>query len=157
MLKLTRKSDYGLIALQHLIRHSREESASAQKISRLYSIPLPLLSKILQKLARSGLLAAAPGAAGGYRLARDPRLINALEVVRSLEGPVLTTRCEAGSLACARRAICTIRKPIRQVNQRIIELLEGITLSDLVDPGVELPPHPAGREKIGLRGNLLPR
>ena len=58
MLKLTKKADYGLIALRHLAMTaaSPRTSASAKDIADAYGIPLPLLSKILQKLARGGLL-----------------------------------------------------------------------------------------------------
>jgi len=55
MLKLTKKADYGLIALKHLVVHG-PESSSAKEIADLYGIPLPLLSKILQKLAKNGFL-----------------------------------------------------------------------------------------------------
>jgi Rrf2 family protein len=138
MLKLTKKSDYGLIALQHLAQLPRGESASAKEIADRYSIPQPLLSKILQKLARHGFLLAEQGSNGGYRLARDPLLINTFEVIRSLEGPVLTTRCEGSTQACGRRTICTVREPLRRVNERIIELLESIPLAELA----ERPPQP---------------
>jgi len=91
MLKLTRKADYGLIALRHLARN--REGASAKEIAAVYGIPTPLLAKVLQKLARNGLLTAAYGTNGGYRLARDPRTINALEVVRAIDGPIVLTSC----------------------------------------------------------------
>lgn len=72
MLKLTKKADYGLIALRHLAVDRARGSASAREIACRYRIPLPLLSKVLQKLARSGLLAAEPafGAATGWRATR---------------------------------------------------------------------------------------
>ena len=57
MLKLTKKADYGLIALRHLaVGSNGRRSASAKDIADAYRIPLPLLSKVLQKLARAGLL-----------------------------------------------------------------------------------------------------
>ena len=56
MLKLTKKADYGLIALRHLAVARPRASASAKDIADSYGIPLPLLSKVLQKLARGGLL-----------------------------------------------------------------------------------------------------
>ena len=56
MLKLTKKADYGLIALRHLAVARPRASASAKDIADSYRIPLPLLSKVLQKLARGGLL-----------------------------------------------------------------------------------------------------
>ena len=57
MLKLTKKADYGLIALRHLATsRGARGSASAKDIAAAYRIPLPLLSKVLQKLCRAGLL-----------------------------------------------------------------------------------------------------
>ena len=78
MLKLTKKADYGLIALRHLAGPARGQTrwartASAKDIAAAYRIPLPLLSKVLQKLARAGLLLSEQGTNGGYRLARDAR------------------------------------------------------------------------------------
>jgi|SRR5664279_2862580 Rrf2 family protein len=137
MLKLTKKSDYGLIALQHFALQPASRSASAKEIADRYSIPLPLLSKILQRLARNGFLIAEQGSTGGYRLGRHPRLINTLEVIRSLEGPVLTTRCATSERACGRQMICTVREPLRKVNERIMELLEGISLEELAGPADE--------------------
>ena len=72
MLKLTKKADYGLIALKHLAVNS-PGSASAKEIADTYGVPLPLLSKILQKLAKAGFLRSEHGTNGGYKLARDPR------------------------------------------------------------------------------------
>ena len=91
MLKLTKKADYGLIAVTHLSRRTgavvgRPNTASAKDIADLYKIPLPLLSKVLQTLVRNGVLTSEQGAAGGYRLARDPHEINTLEVIRSIVG-----------------------------------------------------------------------
>ena len=70
MLKLTKKADYGLIALKHLAV-KREGSSSAHEIADTYGIPLPLLSKILQKLCKAGFVKSEHGTNGGYRLEED--------------------------------------------------------------------------------------
>src|SRR5678809_659996 len=97
MLKLTKKADYGLIALRHLACQAQNGSikvtGSAKEISDRYRIPLPLLSKVLQTLVRNGLLVSEQGATGGYKLARDPHEITALEVIRSIDGPIILTQC----------------------------------------------------------------
>ena len=69
MLKLSRKADYGLISLKHMA--TKKSSASAREIAAAYGIPLPLLAKVLQKLARTGFLQSENGANGGYRLRRQ--------------------------------------------------------------------------------------
>src|SRR5260370_26400232 len=63
MLKLTKKADYGLIALKHLAVNG-QGSSSAKEIADTYGIPLPLLSKILQKLAKNGFLRSEHGTNG---------------------------------------------------------------------------------------------
>jgi len=92
MLKLTKKADYGLIALKHLAVNG-PESSSAKEIADTYGIPMALLSKILQKLVKEGFLASEHGTNGGYKLAREAREITALEVIRAIDGPIFMTAC----------------------------------------------------------------
>ncbi len=72
MLKLTKKADYGLIAVRHLAERFPATACSAKEIARAYGIPTELLAKILQKLAKNGLLVSQHGTNGGYALARRP-------------------------------------------------------------------------------------
>jgi Rrf2 family protein len=131
MLKLTKKADYGLIALKHLTVTPQGSSASAKEIADAYAIPLPLLSKVLQKLARSGFLRSEHGTNGGYRLARDPRTVSALEVIRTLDGPIILTSCFTREGECGQSERCTVREPLRRVHEGILQLLSSITLVDL--------------------------
>jgi Rrf2 family protein len=68
MLKLTKKSDYGLIALRHLAEQGREPGATTKEIAEAYRIPVPLLAKVMQTLCRGGFLVSMQGNNGGYRL-----------------------------------------------------------------------------------------
>jgi Rrf2 family protein len=131
MLKLTKRADYGLIALRHLAAGPAEHSASAKEIADRYGIPLPLLSKVLQKLVRGGFLRSEQGTNGGYRLARDPRTLSTLEVVRSIDGPIILTSCFAGQKQCGQSVTCTVREPLRRVHEGILRLLDNISISDL--------------------------
>jgi len=133
MLKLTKKADYGLISLRHLAT-SRQASASAKDISEAYRIPLPLLSKVLQKLVKAGLLFSEQGTNGGYRLARDPHEISALDVIRTLDGPIILTHCfteHAEPIQCDQSSLCPVREPLRKVHEGILRLLSGISISDM--------------------------
>jgi Rrf2 family protein len=137
MLKLTKKADYGLIALRHLA--GERGGASAKDIADSYGIPLPLLSKILQKLARSGLLISEQGTHGGYRLARDPHEITTLEVIRTIDGPIILTQCFTEHTACDQSDRCTVREPLRKVHEGILRLLSSITISDLSREDMPVP------------------
>ena len=135
MLKLTKKADYGLIALRHLATgRGARGSASAKDIAVAYRIPLPLLSKVLQKLCRAGLLISEQGTNGGYRLGRDPHDITTLEVIRTIDGPIILTQCfteHDEPIECEQSALCPVREPLRKVHEGILRLLSGISIADL--------------------------
>src|SRR5438128_2485053 len=114
MLRLTKKADYGLIALKHLTVNHQRSSVSAKEIADAYGLPLPLLSKILQQLTRKGFLSSEQGINGGYRLARDPRNITALEVIRTIDGPIILTECFTEHGHCDQSHKCTVRAPLRK-------------------------------------------
>ena len=130
MLRLTKKADYGLIAVKHL---AERRSASAKEISHCYGLPLPLLAKVLQKLARQGLLESTYGTNGGYRLAREPRMISALEVIRAIDGPTILTTCSTHSGGCHQAGKCTVQAPLRKIQNSILTLLDSITISEMRD------------------------
>jgi Rrf2 family protein len=131
MLKLTRRADYGLISLKHLAVCNR--SASAKEISDAYGLPLPLLSKVLQRLARTGFLQSEHGTNGGYRLRRKPSEISALEVIRTIDGPIFLTSCFTGADDCGVASRCNVREPLRKVHEGIQRLLAGISIADMCD------------------------
>jgi Rrf2 family protein len=151
MLKLTKKADYGLIALCHLSRRATASAteanpfgstASAKDIAELYRIPLPLLSKVLQTLVRNGLLASEQGALGGYRLARSPHDITTLEVIRTIDGPIILTDCfteHSRHAQCDQTHSCPVRQPLRKVHEGILQLLSSITVADLSSEEMSMP------------------
>lgn len=143
MLKLTKKADYGLIALCHLASgRALRSSASAKDISEAYRIPLPLLSKVLQKLTKTGMLISEQGTNGGYRLGRDARDISSLEVIRTIDGPIILTHCfteHEGEKECGQSTLCPVREPLRKVHEGILRLLSGITIADLAEDDVQFP------------------
>lgn len=147
MLKLTKKADYGLIALRHLgsRRSAREGTASAKDIADTYRIPLPLLSKVLQSLVRNQLLISEQGASGGYRLARDPEDIHTLEVIRAIDGPIILTQCfteHTDQHECDQSEYCPLREPLRKVHEGIMRLLSSITIADLCSDDMPIPAIP---------------
>ncbi len=133
MLRLTKKADYGLMALKYLAEHDGEPSLSAKDIAEAYHIPPQLLAKILQKLTREGLLHSHAGMNGGYSLARQAQDISAFEVIRAIDGPLFITSCTTGTSVCDLTASCTIKEPLARVSESIVELLRNTRISDLLD------------------------
>jgi Rrf2 family protein len=133
MLKLTKKADYGLIAMKHLAEHSGSGSCSAKDVADSYGIPPEAMAKILQRLVKAGLLHSQHGTNGGYTLARDPARISAFEVIKAIDGPLLITSCVTVRGECDQSERCNIREPLRRVNHSIEEVLRRITISEMKD------------------------
>ncbi len=134
MLRLTKKADYSLIALRHFALRfaDRGGSVSAKEVADLCGIPLPVLSKLLQKLGKSGFLVSEYGTNGGYRLARDPRRISALEVIRAIDGPIVLANCFTEDAHCGHSGRCTVKRPLRKIHEGILRLLEGVSIQDML-------------------------
>lgn len=146
MLRLTKKADYSLIALRHFAARQRETggAVSAKEVSDTCGIPLPVLSKLLQKLGKSGFLVSEYGTNGGYRLARDARLISALQVIRAIDGPIVLANCFTADAHCHHAEKCTVQRPLRRIHEGILRLLDGVSIEDMLegserDPAGSLP------------------
>jgi Rrf2 family protein len=133
MLRLTKKADYGLMSLKFLAERPELASHSAKDIADAYGIPPQLLAKILQRLAKVGLLASHAGINGGYSLARPAAEITAFEVIRAIDGPLFITSCDNGLRQCDLNDSCTIKEPLRKVNDSIAEVLKALSIADLCE------------------------
>jgi FeS assembly SUF system regulator len=134
MFKLSKKADYGLIAVKHLAMHRSENHAcSANEIAEEYGISTTLMAKVLQKLARHALVGAKHGSTGGYQLAKDPDRISALDVITAIDGPVLITSCVTNHGNCDATSRCSVREPLRRVNDSVMQVLSTVTISQMCD------------------------
>src|SRR6266496_6344576 len=117
MLKLTKKADYGLMAMRHLAEHGHGAVCSAKDVAESYGIPQEALAKILQRLAKAQLLISQHGSNGGYTLARDAKTISAFEVIQAIDGPLFITSCVTVRGECGQTHRCMVREPLRKVNE----------------------------------------
>lgn len=131
MFKLSKKADYGLIAVKHLAMHRNEHACSANEIADEYGISTTLMAKVLQKLARQNLVAAKHGSTGGYQLSKTPDQISALEVITAIDGPVLITSCVTSHGNCDATSKCSVREPLRRVNESILNVLNTVTIAQM--------------------------
>ena len=141
MLKLTKRTEYGLIALVHLAdrtKVSATDVVSARAIGDQFPVPRRLLAEALKALQVAGLLESTRGAQGGYRLARPAADISLGDIVTILEGAPALTSCAglgaaAGDGACEVEPVCPIRTPLSRLRAGIWTLLEGVSLQALAD------------------------
>ncbi len=147
MLRLSKKADYALMAMKHLAVHGDRGASSAREIAGQYDIPIELLAKVLQRLARRGLLISQQGTRGGYQLARMPALISVADVIQAVDGPVAVTACSAQEGSCEQYAKCNVRDPLWRVRERILNALGECTIAELAAEPVEAP-APAVRTAV---------
>ncbi len=133
MIRMTKQTDYGFVLLTRLAAEPGR-ALNAPELAGETKLPLPMVSKILKLLVRSGLLASHRGVKGGYSLARPAVEIHAAEILRALEGAVALTVCVEGSPGeCDREPFCTVRGPWQRINKAVFEALAGVTLAELAD------------------------
>ena len=145
MLRLSKKADYALMAMKHLALRGDRGSSSAREIAELYDIPIELMAKVLQRLARRGLLASHQGTRGGYQLARVPSLISVADVIQAIDGPVTVTACSDEAGQCEQFAKCNVRDPLWRVREKILSALGECTIAELA---ADVPPPPPAKAAV---------
>ena len=88
-MKISRSIGYALIAAGHVAMNCKEKAVLSSAIAKEYAIPLEYLLKILQQLVRGGVLRSKRGPRGGFTLARPAEEITMLEIIESVDGPMV--------------------------------------------------------------------
>lgn len=135
MIRLSRKSEYALLALAYLHSKGSARAASAKDIAAHYRLPAALLAKVLQALKHQGIVSSAKGVSGGYRVERDLASISLYEVLGVFEEDTSLVDCLGPSTApaCEQLDCCAIRDPIAALNAAIQDQLKQLSLAALFD------------------------
>jgi FeS assembly SUF system regulator len=133
MLKLSKLTDYATVILSTMAKDCSNMHAS-QEIAETTGIAQPTVSKILKILVKAKVLTSVRGAKGGYLLARAPEDITVATVIDAMEGPISLTECSVSHKNCDQVADCNIQGNWGIINQKILALLESMTLADMIMP-----------------------
>jgi len=104
---ITRKTDYAIRCVLHL-SESQKEVVMLDEIAREREVPKSFLAKILQTLAKAGLVQSTRGKKGGFRLAKKAADISLLDVVEAMEGPVAMNICAVDKKKCGLSGTCGV-------------------------------------------------
>ncbi len=142
MLKISRLTDYGLLASVYLARNPGQVVA-AREIAEFYHLPVPMVTKVLKTLGTSGLIRSHRGVGGGYSFDGDAELVTLGQLVEVLEGPWDLVECETtddhGLATCAIRIACPSRRFMFGINRAIKGAFEQVSLGDLMRGAMPLP------------------
>ena len=141
MLRLSKKTDYALMAMKHLASDPRRRAASAREIAETYDIPVELMAKVLTRLVRSGLLISHHGVHGGYELAQPPAATSVAAVLEAMYGPLTMTARSQSDDRGDQFSKCNVRDPLHRIKGRIAAVLAGCSISEMAaDPDPPAPP-----------------
>lgn len=131
MFRLNRLTDYGVVVLMQMAQ-APQRRLNAPQLAEESGVPLPTVAKLLNTLARDGIIESTRGAAGGYRLGAPADEITIASVIQALEGPIALTACVEGATDnCGSELVCPMRGNWEKVNRAIRDALAGVTLADM--------------------------
>jgi Rrf2 family protein len=137
-MRITTWGEYGLIVSLNLAKQSAGAGGgpvAARELAEQERLPHDYVEQILLRLRRAGLVESVRGAKGGYHLARAPQTITVKDVLDASEHVTFEVNCDSHPVSahrCSRDASCSIRPVWRMLEQRINDLLSGISLADLM-------------------------
>jgi Rrf2 family protein len=137
---LTAKGKYSLKALAHLATVEPGATTQAIDIAKTNNIPKKFLDAILGELRNAGIVYSRKGPGGGYGLARPPAKIKIGHVIRTIDGPLAPIGCASRTAYqpcrdCKNVKACTVRLMMTQVRDAMSDVLDRVTIADMVALG----------------------
>jgi Rrf2 family protein len=132
-MKISTRTRYGMRAILELAIAYNTVPLQIKGIAERQNISAKYLEQLIAIIKAAGLVRSIRGPHGGYVLAKPPQDVKLSEIIRILEGPVLTVECVEDKDACQYSADCITRQLWIEVNNSILNVLDSKTLQDLVE------------------------
>lgn len=137
MFKISAKLDCGLRALILLGKSYESEILSLNKISQKEGISRDFLAQLMLNLREANIVESFKGMSGGYVLKRHPSQITLKEIFEAIEGPINIIECiHTSEGICKLQNMCSPKKAWEYIEKRISDLLDNLTLEDIIT-GIE--------------------
>jgi Rrf2 family protein len=131
MFRISKKIEYGILALQYIMNSQNDQAATVREISEKLRISHTLLAKILQQLAKKDIIQSVQGPRGGYVMKGDASTVSLKDIFEAIEGPMHLTECNFEDKCCDRFKICSLKDSFVPIHQQITGYFENLTLKDL--------------------------
>jgi Rrf2 family protein len=128
---ITHDADYAIKALLAITRRSGEVTAVPELVATL-GIPRPYLRKIMQTLARAGVVRSSRGRGGGFVLGPPAGKIFLADVIRIFQGPISFHDCLFRERICPDVRTCPLRETIGRLESRLVKDLETLSVASLL-------------------------
>lgn len=131
-MRLTTKGRFAVTAMIDLAMRQHNGPVTLAGISQRQKISLSYLEQLFGKLRRHELVESTRGPGGGYTLARPMRDVSVADIIFAVDEPLDATNC-AGKENCHEDGPCMTHELWSNLNKKMIEFLDGVTLQDLVE------------------------
>jgi Rrf2 family protein len=132
-MRISTKGRYALHLMIDLAINNTGEPVSLKDIARRQEISDKYLEQIISVLNKAGYVKSVRGAQGGYILTRKPKEYTVGMILRLTEGSLAPVSCVEGDSSCEKMNDCATVMIWRRMNEAINEVVDSITLEDLVD------------------------
>lgn len=131
-MKYAQSTELAVDSLLFMAANPERQEFSADELAKAQHLSASYLAKVLQQLARAGLLRSQRGPRGGYALARPPHEITLLDIARIFEGRAPLYSCNAQAKLCGLGSRCLILSTFQEAEEQMHAVLRGVTLADLL-------------------------
>ena len=130
---ISSRGRYALRVMIDLAEHTDEGCLPMKEVAQRQNISLKYLEKIMPLLVAAKLVTGTHGKGGGYRLTRSPRDYPIGEILRLTEGDLAPVAClECNAQKCERTSDCRTLPMWSELNRRVNEYLDSVTIADLM-------------------------
>jgi len=155
VLRISKLADYATVLLA-IMAEAPERLYSSLTLAERGRLEQPTVAKLMKLLTQAGLLTSVRGAAGGYRLAHDPKHISVGTILAAIDGPVALTECSVHAGLCHHEASCGTRANWNKIHRVLAQALDGVSLADMRAPDATWEPTLALRREIPIRVVPMP-
>ena len=131
---ISTKGRYALRVMTDLAQHGTGDFIPLKEISARQGISLKYLESIMTILSKGHMVRSASGKGGGYCLIKSPEEYRVGDILRLTEGDLAPVAClDEDDYDCDRRDMCVTVMVYKKINDAINDVVDNITLQDLVD------------------------
>ena len=130
-MQLTRAADYGVRVMIQLAVPAADGRVSLPALAEATGAPESFLSKVLQALARAGLISSRRGQAGGFRISPRGRVASMLEVIEAIDGAICLNVCMVPGRSCSRKCRCPAHPVWVEAQRAMLAVLSGASVAEM--------------------------
>ena len=132
-MRLSTKGRYAVMAMTDLAKNSDGRAVSLADIALRQDISLAYLEQLFARLRRCGLVTSVRGPGGGYQMARNAADTVISDIVKAVEEPLETVRCQTGSGGCMPGGErCLTHDLWEELGNQIDGFLSSVSLADVL-------------------------